>query len=91
MGTWPYSAHFHAAPSCCHQVPAEAGNEHFEWYVAPGNGHLIVIGDGDLERLDPWVRRRIRPVEVDADIGPYSLWLPSTPADDPAEPGPAAG
>jgi 4-amino-4-deoxy-L-arabinose transferase-like glycosyltransferase len=85
VGTWPYSAHFHAAPSCCQQVPVDAGNEHFEWYVAPENGHLIIIRDGDAERLDPWVRNRIRPVEIADDVGPYTIWLGKSPTDSPTD------
>ena len=77
--------HFHAAPSCCQQVPVDAGNEHFEWYVAPENGHLIIIRDGDAERLDPWVRNRIRPVEIADDVGPYTIWLGKSPTDSPTD------
>ena len=65
-----------------------------EWHLMPGgwDGYdlsMLMFMSGVV----PYIFRHggYAAVEVDADIGPYSLWLPSTPADDPAEPGPAAG
>ncbi len=71
----PFSARFYGGPNVDH-IPWNAGNEHFEWYLDPPNGHLMILRAHHTEILAPYVTERIRRVD---DVGRYSIWEPIDP------------
>lgn len=71
----PFSARWYGGPNVDH-VPWNAGNEHFEWYLDPPNGHLMILREHHPKILDPYVTARIRRRET---LGRYSIWEPVAP------------
>lgn len=72
----PFSARYYGSEFVLDQIPWDAGNEHFWWYLDPPNGHLIVLRDKHVPVLDPYVTDRIRKV---SDAGSYGIWEPVLP------------
>lgn len=71
----PFSARFYGTLELDY-VPWNAGNEHYRWYLEPGNGHLLVIPEKFLSRMRPYVTDRLRLVDR---FGAFSLWEPIPP------------
>lgn len=72
----PFSARYYGSDFVLDQIPWDAGNEHYWWYLDPPNGHLIILRDKHVPILDPYVTDRIRRV---ADAGSYGIWEPVLP------------
>ncbi|MDG2305459.1 MAG: glycosyltransferase family 39 protein [Candidatus Binatia bacterium] len=71
----PFSARFYGGPNI-DQIPWDAGNEHYEWYLDPPNGHLMILRRHHPDIVDPYVTDRLRRVE---EIGRYTIWEPIEP------------
>lgn len=78
----PFSARFYGSEFVLDQIPWDAGNEHYWWYLEPPNGHLIILQTKYLDRLDPYVTDRMRHI---LDVGRYALWEPVLPGDTESE------
>ena len=69
----PFSARFYQRESVVDQIPYDAGEEHFRWYLDPQNGHALILREKHLQLLDASVTDRLRRVR---DVGRFSIWEP---------------
>ncbi|MBM4266500.1 MAG: hypothetical protein FJ144_07820 [Deltaproteobacteria bacterium] len=71
----PFSARFYGGRDVFH-LPWDAGNAHYEGYLAPAHGDLFVLSPAHDERLDRYVTDRLAKI---VDCGFYSIWQPVLP------------
>lgn len=75
----PFSARYYGSDFVLDQIPWDAGNEHYWWYLDPPNGHLMILRNKHLAKLDSYVTDRMRRV---ADLGSYGIFEPVFPKTD---------
>lgn len=72
----PFSARFYEGGTVVDQIPYDAGQEHFRWYLEPANGHLLILREHHSGLLDAYVTDRLRKVST---VGRFSIWEPVEP------------